>query len=585
MTRDRPAWGIIQPPGSKRLHVMPVDAAAAPVPLRYGIVLEASAVDAWQSETIDRLERSGAAELVLVVMGDRSGARRNAPPAPRRSSGPGRILGRAAFLVFAAYVSRSRALRPAGRVPWSDDVSILRVSGGRKPSGSLFQNDDLTTIRAHRLDFLIWYRAETPTDDVVETARHGVWSFHFGQRLDRGVPAGFWELVDGQPVVGATLRRSMASAGPVMTLRTGWFAAAPESYARTRDRLYMGVADWPTQVCREILLGASQDPQASPGPQGPRRPLDLRHVVRFLAVIARARLQKHWHHGMRHDDWNIGVADAPVESIPSGAAMRDVTWAPVHKGHYSADPFGLWQDGGLQILYEDYSHARGAASIARRRWTREGGWEPPEPALDIGSHLSYPFMIEYEGRLLLLPESRASGEVVLYEADRVDGAWRPLVNLGLGVDVADATLLQHDGTWWLFAVRSDWLNPATELHIWFADRPEGPWREHPLNPVLVDVRSARPAGPFFRADGQLYRPAQDCSTGYGDRLAIKRVVTLTRSRYEEELVRFLEAEPHGPFRHGFHTLTGVGDVTLVDGKRRVWSTAATARAIRGRLRP
>ena len=542
MTRDSQAGGIVHGPGSKRWHVMPVDAAAAPVRLRYGIVLDASAVDAWQSETIERLGRSGAAQLVLVVMGDRSGARRNGPPVPRRSS-PGRILGHAAFLVFARHVSRSRALRPAGQVPWSDDVSILHVSRGRKPSGSLFRNDDLVTIRAQRLDFLIWYRAETPTDDVVETARHGVWSFHFGERLDRGVPAGFWELVDGQPVVGATLRRSMGSADRVMTLRSGWFAAAPESYARTRDRLYMGVADWPTQVCREILLGAGQSLQPSPAASVARRSLELRHFACFLAIIAQARLRKYWHHGMRHDDWNIGVADAPVESILSGAAMRDVRWAPVHKGHYAADPFGRWHDGALQILYEDYSHARGAASIARRRWTRERGWERPEPALDIASHLSYPFLIEHEGRLLLLPESRASGEVVLYEADRIDGAWRPLVNLGLGVDMADATLLQHGGTWWLFAVRSDRLNPATELHLWFAERPEGPWREHPLNPVLVDVRSARPAGPFFRADGQLYRPAQDCSTGYGDRLAIKRVVTLTTTRYEEELVRFLDSRP------------------------------------------
>jgi hypothetical protein len=348
--------------------------------------------------------------------------------------------------------------------------------------------------------------------------------------------------------------------------------------------LDLGVAGWPAQVCREILLGGAAVWRVSPVAPVARRAVSLRRFGRLLVAITRARLLKYWHHGLRHDDWNVGVAQVPLESFVAGEAIHDVAWAPVRKGRYSADPFGWWDPGALQILYEDYSHQHGAGSIARRRWSRERGWERPEPALDIGSHLSYPFLIETEGRRLLLPESLESGSLVLYEGDPVDGTWRPLAELGLGEDVADATMHRHDGRWWLFAVHSDRLNPATELYLWFADRPEGPWHQHPLNPVVVDVRSARPAGPLFSAGGELYRPAQDCSTGYGDRLAIKRVVTLTTEAFNEELVRFLEADRDGPFRYGLHTLTGVGDVTLVDGKRRVWSTAATARAIRRRLR-
>lgn len=551
-------------------------------PLRYGVLLDSATVNAWQAAVLEHLQESGDAELALLVI--LSGTSRGARARQRRSLSE--QAGTAAFNVYSTRLSHSRALRPSGVAPWPADVPVVRVPAVRAEQSRLaFRAEDIETIREQRLDFLMDFGSGRLTGAVLETARFGIWSFRHGDEpLHRGRPPGFWELVDGQPVVGVALDRLTAGPDDGATLQKGWFAAAPESYALTRDRLLLGAAGWPANVCHGIRAGTA-DMEGPPSPPTAARPRTLSAIpfLRFLSVTTRARLRKYWHHGMRHDDWNIGVVDAPVASLLARQSIPEVRWAPGRRGHYAADPFGRWDGATLDILYEDYSHAHGIASIARRRWTRDRGWALPEPALEIGSHLSYPFPFEHEGRQLMLPETRASGRLVVYEADRIDGSWRPWADLGLGVDVADATVLQHDGRWWLFAVRSDRLNPATELLLWFADRPEGPWQEHPLNPVVIDVRSARPAGPLFRVDGQLYRPAQDCSTGYGDRLAVKRVVTLTAEHYEEEMVRFLEPERGGPFPYGLHTLTGAGDVTLVDGKRWVWNTAATVRAIRRRL--
>ena len=380
------------------------------------------------------------------------------------------------------------------------------------------------------------------------------------------------------------LRRFGDESG-VETLREGTFASAPESYGLTCDRMMFGSAAWPALVCRGIRSGitALEPAQASPRTAAPpRRALTIGPLLRFITNTTFARLRKYWHHGLRHDDWNIGIVDAPVATVLASRSIPAVQWAPGRVGHYAADPFGKWDGETIEVFFEDYSRALGSASIARRKWSRSSGWAAAEPVLDIGSHLSYPFVLEHEGHRMMLPESRASGRLALYRADG-GRAWREAADLSLGVDVADATMLRHDGRWWLFAARADRLNPATELFVWFADRPEGPWREHPLNPVVVDVRSARPAGPLFRVDGQLYRPAQDCSTGYGDRLAVKRVVTLTTERFEEEVVFFLDAERDGPYPAGLHTLTAVGDLTLVDGKRWARSWMSTVRAIRRRL--
>ncbi len=555
-------------------------------PLRFGLLLDAAEVNAWQASVLDNLVDSGDAELALLVIGSgkRQGARLGQTRVMRRGSMSQR-LGAIAFTAFSTRLSRSRALRSAG-TPWSPDVPVVRVTPvSVKPARVALRANDVDAIKAYDLDFLVRFGLGVLTGDVLEAARLGVWSFHHGDELAyRGQPAGFWEIIEGQPAVGAVLQRLTERLDGGVVLRKGWFATAPESYALTRDRVLLGAAAWPARVARAIRQGVIlADEPPSPTTAALRTTPDIGSFLRFLSISARARLRKLWHHGMRHDDWNIGIVDVPLATVLKDRSIPAVRWAPERRGHYAADPFGAPDGAAVEVFYEDYVHAVGKASIARRRWSAERGWATPETVLDIGTHLSYPLVFEHAGRRLMLPESRASGRLVLYEADPTDGRWRSIADLGLGEDVADSTIFEHDGRWWLFAVRADRLNPATDLYLWFADRPEGPWQTHPLNPIVVDVRSARPAGPLFQVDGQLYRPGQDCSTGYGDRLAIKRVVTLTTERFQETDEFVLEPERDGPFSYGLHTLTGVGDVTLVDGRRWVRDTRATINAVRRRL--
>ena len=215
------------------------------------------------------------------------------------------------------------------------------------------------------------------------------------------------ELVDGQPVVRASIR----------SIDDGWRRCLDPREGLVRDRSGELRAD-----ARPDHMGASRlarpglprDPArrrtgpagVADGPPFARRAMSLRSFSRFLGVIPRARLRKYWHHGLRHDDWNIGVADAPVASFLAGHAMRDVAWAPVRKGRYSADPFSRRDPGALQeSTTRTTPTSTGRARSLRRRWSRERGGERADPALDIGSHLSYPFLIETEGRRLLLPEN------------------------------------------------------------------------------------------------------------------------------------------------------------------------------------
>ena len=63
---------------------------------------------------------------------------------------------------------------------------------------------------------------------------------------------------------------------------------------------------------------------------------------------------------------------------------------------------------------------------------------------------------------------------------------------------------------------------------------------------------------------------------------INRVHTLTPTAFGEEPIAFVEPDADGPYPDGLHTLSAVGGMTLIDGKRLQLAPAEWRRMI-GRM--
>ncbi len=105
---------------------------------------------------------------------------------------------------------------------------------------------------------------------------------------------------------------------------------------------------------------------------------------------------------------------------------------------------------------------------------------------------------------------------------------------------------------------------STELFLFSTDDIfSGKWESHPCNPIVSDVRNARPAGKIFMEDGILYRPSQDCSLRYGRGFNINRIINLSETQYLEE--KIVEVTPSWDKRlKGAHTFNSDGDFTVID---------------------
>jgi len=99
--------------------------------------------------------------------------------------------------------------------------------------------------------------------------------------------------------------------------------------------------------------------------------------------------------------------------------------------------------------------------------------------------------------------------------------------------------------------------------LYYAETPLGPWEPHARNPVVSDVKSARPAGRLFWSNDVLYRPGQDSSLRYGYATTISKVETLSTSTYAETEVLKIRPDWDTDII-GIHTVNLTDEMTVID---------------------
>ncbi|HEY2401802.1 MAG TPA: hypothetical protein VGI23_15730 [Steroidobacteraceae bacterium] len=478
--------------------------------------------------------------------------------------------------------------RYVDKVPAGSPASVAELPANLAslPAIELHTHDALTQIRALQLDFVLSF-STAPAHELHEIAYYGVWQFEFGDwETFRGSPPGFWEVYRNAKASSAMLCRLTADRDEVIPLRRGSLSTQQFSYPRNRDQLLSRFTHWPAQVCRDIRSG---DVQYLQGEAVRGRP--TLNTAPCNKGIARYVIRMAWYlvsRGMRpwieHDHWNIGLVEQPIEDfVHPQRPRKPIKWLPTPApGEFVADPFGWLRDEQLTVFCEHLDYGGDAIGTIA---TLQPNSRAPRVPVNIGPaprvHLSYPQVFEHEGRLLCIPETQGAREVALYELQRFTDQWLKVATLRSDGMIVDATLFRHGELWWL-AGASDpgGAHLGADLHLWYATDLLGPWAPHAANPVKTDVSSARPAGATFVSEGVLYRPAQDSSQTYGGRVVINRVVALTPETFREEPATFVAPDAGGPYPDGLHTLSGVGGMTLVDGKRLAFSGAEFRRVLR-----
>ena len=278
--------------------------------------------------------------------------------------------------------------------------------------------------------------------------------------------------------------------------------------------------------------------------------------------------------------WSIGIYDLDVSSLPLKLHARqgnpvltaaDVTDSPAR---FLADPFLIQEKDTFYLFFEVLGVDKGVIGLATSADGRH--WRYERIVLEEPFHLSYPNVFKWKNDYYMVPDSSDVKSVRLYKATRFPYEWQFIKPVITDRALLDSTVLIHQGLLWLFCASPDNKN----LYLFSADRPEGPWREHPRSPIVRgNGRDARPAGNILDTGDRLIRFSQD-SQGYGEKYgkAVRgfEIMTLTQDEYRE---RPLEGNPllkdsgTGWNSIGMHQISAWPVsrgrwIAAVDGKRR-----------------
>lgn len=235
-------------------------------------------------------------------------------------------------------------------------------------------------------------------------------------------------------------------------------------------------------------------------------------------------------------------------------------------GCFWADPFPVSEGGSNFIFAEEFDYRLDKGRISVIELDDLGNVIGINCIIDRPYHMSYPFVFKVGDTYYMIPETSANRTIELYECTNFPMEWKFVKHLAENLDAVDTTLFYHDHEWWMFTAVCTMpeFPDYRELFLYHAhDFLAEEWHSHPSNPVVSDIRNARPAGGVFIRDGKLYRPAQDCSGRYGRAINFNEISEIDTLRYsEKKAVRIKPPLNRG--LKGIHTFNSCSELEVID---------------------
>lgn len=503
--------------------------------VRIGLLLNSLVVPVWQREIIAAIRQNPRLSIDLIILNngtDKHTKRRRA--------------------VYKFFMRLDRKLFRVkhdvfGQVSIADlveGVEQLKVVPVSKRFSTELDAADVETIRRKEPDVLIRFGFGILKGEILHAAKLGIWSLHHGDnKVNRGGPPGFWEVVNRETVTGVTLQRLSNELDGGEVLGKAFLKTDFTSFNRNQNgvfsagiELFVAKLDELSLAGREAFLARAKEFASTAFYSHPlyKDPADLRSLQIFLpfwldritSSVAGVFHSQQW--GLLYKFRSKGIDTAGYRyrrlSPPKG-----VDWA---------DPFVVRNADKYYVFFEELPAGSNKAHISCLEFDAAGKpvQETPRKVLEESHHLSYPFVFRLNNTWYMIPESGAAKSVWLYEAKSFPGEWKPCREL-IREELYDATPFYHEGRWYIFATQKPFAgnSPHQYLHIYHTDDLHaGEWQPHPMNPVTRDIRGARPAGKIFVHEGRIIRPAQIGTPKYGYGIRFNEILILTPTEFREQ---------------------------------------------------
>ncbi|MFM0551149.1 hypothetical protein P0D69_09265 [Paraburkholderia sediminicola] len=542
--------------------------------IKVGVLVDDIALPAWVNHMLGLIATEEGMELALVV----KYAYKRRPERKIAAQASPWLLSLWMALDKRLVKVRHDAFRTEPLAATLPGIPTLNVEVESRECGDHLDARDLANIAAYGITVFLRLGSLRPCGEIFDTASCGIWSYRHGDEvIERDGPVGVWDILLDRATTASALQFQTRAGGQPHTLQRSWSMTYPVSIHRNRSHCYWKTLSFAPRRLRELRQIGEENfrlkytkadtPPAFYSGEEIAEPTSGAYGKFIGQLLARTVVKKA--SGLRKfEQWMLLYHFGENGHLPDRLFEFKQLVPP--RDRFWADPFVVERHGEYAVFIEEleYSKNRGHLSVIRFD-ANDQPILPPVKILERPYHLSYPFMLEEDGELYMIPETNESKAIELYRCTRFPDQWEHVMNLMDGVMAVDTTIWRHDGKYWLFAcMRENEHAPLSdELFLFWSDSLlTQDWHPHPCNPIVSDIRTARPAGNIFEHQGQWYRPAQDCSGKYGRALSFQRIDVIDETAYKETPASRIEANWDASIDR-VHTFNRAGRLTLIDGMK------------------
>lgn len=500
-----------------------------------------------------------------------------------RQSIPKKIKAKGNFLFYLFYIKIEKLFfRPKPNAFTKRDLSEflngvprLEVSITETKNSDYFGPEDTLEIRKFELDLFIRVGFRILRGDILNSTKFGIWSYHHGDNfVYRGGPAGVWEVLNKSGSTGSILQILNDDLDNGKVIYRSWSHTGDTIIQNTNNFYWKSLSLLPRKLKELHDIGETEffrklDSQNRSlsfySDKLYQTPGNLHFFFKICKHLLGLFKSKLWLF-FNFKQW-ILLYSYSKENIISSSIFRYKKLLPP-KDKFWADPCVVFRNNKHYIFIEEYSYEKKRGHISVFEADDKMKFSTPVVILEKPYHLSYPFVFESHGQMYMIPESSGNKTIELYVSSDFPYQWKLCMNLMEDVYAVDTTICFHENKYWMFTniQENEGASTLDELFIFYADDLlTTEWHPHKKNPVVSDVRKARPAGKLFSVDGCLYRPSQDCSTRYGHKIIFNEILILDENHYEERMVTAITPNWHKKML-ATHTFSYEQGLTFIDAQ-------------------
>lgn len=257
--------------------------------------------------------------------------------------------------------------------------------------------------------------------------------------------------------------------------------------------------------------------------------------------------------------WQLGFIEEPLEEIILGMPYAVHYLSHPYNDRWFADPWLLATDSKeIILLVEEYTYKERLGYISKLIVDRNTyKLKCRKPILKLSTHLSFPAILYEHNKTFIYPENAAGEGLGLYEIKEGHDELEYIKNISK-LPLADAVITNVFGEKFLFGTLIPKHN-GNELSVY---RIDDDYCIEPYTKCSFGSNVARNAGNWFRLGEKIYRPAQDCNTGYGTAVIIQEVERNGNQFVFHDIKKIVSYNPR--YNIGLHTFNHLNGLSVID---------------------